>query len=75
MSRPFTVERPNNILLIRKQMEDYFKSNEYFPENLIENIFNELDSRYQAIVPYHDNENRLKTKIESVEKHIGEVSK
>lgn len=33
----------------------------YVTENLIENIFNELDSRYQAIVPYHDNENRLKT--------------
>ena len=33
----------------------------YVTNNLIRNIFNEIDSNYQAIVPYHDNENKLKT--------------
>lgn len=33
----------------------------YVTNNLIRSIFNELDSNYQAIVPYHDNENKLKT--------------
>ena len=33
----------------------------YVTEKLIENIFNELDSDHQAIVPYHDSKNKLKT--------------
>lgn len=33
----------------------------YVTNNLIRNIFNEIDSKYQAIVPYHDNKNKLKT--------------
>ena len=33
----------------------------YVTNNLIRNIFNEIDSNYQAIVPYHDNKNKLKT--------------
>ncbi len=33
----------------------------YVTNNLIRSIFNEIDSNYQAIVPYHDNKNKLKT--------------
>ena len=40
----------------------------YVTEKLIENIFNELDSDHQAIVPYHDSKNveRVKLKNNSV---------
>ena len=33
----------------------------YVSKNYIQTIFNELDNNYQAIVPYHDAENKLKT--------------
>ncbi|WP_458453336.1 molybdenum cofactor guanylyltransferase [Methanobrevibacter sp.] len=33
----------------------------YVSKNYINTIFEELDENYQAIVPYHDNENKLKT--------------
>ena len=33
----------------------------YVSEKYINTIFNELDSDYQAIVPYHDENNKLKT--------------
>ena len=33
----------------------------YVTNNLIRNIFNEIELNYQAIVPYHDNKNKLKT--------------
>ena len=33
----------------------------YISKNYIATIFSEIDEDYQAIVPYHDNENRLKT--------------
>ena len=33
----------------------------YVSEKYIETIFNEIDENYQAIVPYHDEENKLKT--------------
>ncbi len=33
----------------------------YVSQNYIETIFNELDDSYQAIVPFHDAENKLKT--------------
>ena len=33
----------------------------YVSKNYINTIFSEVDNRYQAIVPYHDSENKLKT--------------
>ena len=33
----------------------------YATNNLIRNIFNEIEPNYQAIVPYHNNKNKLKT--------------
>ncbi|WP_405296109.1 molybdenum cofactor guanylyltransferase [Methanobrevibacter sp.] len=33
----------------------------YVSKNYINTIFDEIDIKYQAIVPYHDQENRLKT--------------
>ena len=33
----------------------------YVSPNYIDTIFNEINDNYQAIVPYHDNENKLKT--------------
>ena len=33
----------------------------YVSKKYIETIFSEIDENYQAIVPYHDNENKLKT--------------
>ena len=33
----------------------------YVSTNYITTIFTEIDDNYQAIVPYHDNENKLKT--------------
>ena len=33
----------------------------YVSKNYINTIFNEIDTDYQAIVPYHDDEDRLKT--------------
>ena len=33
----------------------------YISKNYIATIFSEIDGDYQAIVPYHDNENKLKT--------------
>ena len=33
----------------------------YVTKNYIEAIFNEINEDYQAIVPYHDNDNKLKT--------------
>ena len=33
----------------------------YVTKNYINTIFNEINENYQAIVPYHDSENRLKT--------------
>ncbi|WP_299526497.1 molybdenum cofactor guanylyltransferase [uncultured Methanobrevibacter sp.] len=33
----------------------------YITKNLIQTIFNEIDIKYQCIVPYHDIENKLKT--------------
>ena len=33
----------------------------YVTQNYIQTIFNEIDKDYQAIVPYHDAENKLKT--------------
>lgn len=44
----------NNILLIHKQMDDYFKSNGYFPENLIENIEIAFDLRTNCINNLHN---------------------
>jgi hypothetical protein len=44
----------NNILLIRNQMENYYKSNRYFPENLIENIEIAFDIRTNCINNIHN---------------------
>ncbi len=33
----------------------------YVTNNLIRNIFNEIELNYQGIVPYHDEKNKLKT--------------
>ncbi|WP_295610855.1 molybdenum cofactor guanylyltransferase [uncultured Methanobrevibacter sp.] len=33
----------------------------YVSKNYINTIFSEVDNKYQAIVPYHDSENKLKT--------------
>lgn len=55
----------------------------YVSANYINTIFNEIDDEYQAIVPYHDSENKLKTSeplhsiynrniIPEIEKLIGE---
>ena len=33
----------------------------YVTKNYIQTIFNEINENYQAIVPYHDSENKLKT--------------
>ncbi|MBQ2652354.1 MAG: molybdenum cofactor guanylyltransferase [Methanobrevibacter sp.] len=33
----------------------------YVSKNYITTIFSEIDENYQAIVPYHDNDNKLKT--------------
>ena len=33
----------------------------YVTKNYINTIFNEINENYQAIVPYHDSENKLKT--------------
>ena len=33
----------------------------YISENYLENIFNEITANYQAIVPYHDETDKLKT--------------
>ena len=33
----------------------------YTSKNYVKTIFNEIDDNYQAIVPYSDNENKLKT--------------
>jgi molybdopterin-guanine dinucleotide biosynthesis protein A len=33
----------------------------YVSTNYINTIFNEIDENYQAVVPYHDSENKLKT--------------
>jgi len=33
----------------------------YVSKNYIQTIFSEIDECYQAIVPYHDDENKLKT--------------
>ncbi|WP_407375685.1 molybdenum cofactor guanylyltransferase [Methanobrevibacter sp.] len=33
----------------------------YVTQNYIETIFNEIEKSYQAIVPYHDAENKIKT--------------
>lgn len=33
----------------------------YITKNLINTLFNEIDEKYQAIVPYHSEENKLKT--------------
>ena len=33
----------------------------YVTNNLIRNIFNEIELNYQSIVPYHDEKNKLKT--------------
>ena len=33
----------------------------YVSKNYINTIFSEIDERYQAVVPYHDEENKLKT--------------
>ena len=33
----------------------------YVTKNYIKTIFNEINENYQAIVPYHDSENKLKT--------------
>lgn len=33
----------------------------YVTKNFIKNIFNEVDEKYQAIVPYHNHDNKIKT--------------
>ncbi|WP_458404298.1 molybdenum cofactor guanylyltransferase [Methanobrevibacter sp.] len=33
----------------------------YVTKNYIDTIFNEIDENYQAVVPYHDDENKIKT--------------
>lgn len=44
----------NNILLIHKQMKDYYDSNSYFPDNLIENIEIAFDLRTNCINNIHN---------------------
>jgi hypothetical protein len=44
----------NNILLIHKQMQDYYDANGYFPENLIENIEIAFDLRTNCINNMHN---------------------
>ena len=51
----------------------------YVSKNYVNTIFNEIDEDYQAIVPYHDTENKLKTSepLHSIynKNIIGEIEK
>ena len=48
------VNGTNNILLLKKQIEDYYKANDYFPENMIESIEQAFELRTNCINNMHN---------------------